>query len=61
MGWYPRYAPEEAIDDPVGHLCGFGKAILIMLSPLIFFVVAVNIGEHARPKPAPPANSSAVQ
>ena len=60
MGWYPRYN-EEAIDDPVGHLCGFGKAIFILISPLIFFVVAVNIGEHTRPEPPPSTNSSAVQ
>ncbi len=60
MGWYSHYN-EEAIDDPIGHLCGFGKVMLILLSPIIFFVVAVNIGHHANPTPAPTTNSSAVQ
>ena len=60
MGWYSHYN-EEAIDDPVGHLCGFGKAMLILVSPFILLLVAANIGEHARPDPTPTTNSSAVQ
>ena len=57
MGWYSHYNP-EVIDDPVGHLCGFGKAMLILVSPFIFLLVAVNIGEHVRPNPDITANES---